>query len=79
MVKSSTWWTVRTTLTGSPASRTRVAARAAMQSWTCSRSKPAAAPINASARVSTFLHTRSSSVGAHGGAGTMVWGTSSAR
>ena len=32
VVKSSTWWTVRTTLTGTPSSRRRTAARAEMQS-----------------------------------------------
>ena len=52
VVKSSTWCTVRTTVTGAPASRTRAAARAAMQSWACRMSKRSASSASPPASVS---------------------------
>ena len=74
VVKSSTWWTVRTTRTRAPASRTRAAARAEMQSWVWNMSTSSAISREPVSRASIDANTRSSSVAAGGGAGTSVVG-----
>jgi hypothetical protein len=56
------WCTVRTTVAGLPASQTRTAARAAMQSWAWIASKRPASAASPPARVSMDANTRSSSV-----------------
>ncbi len=79
VVKSSTWWTVRTTGMPAPASRTRAAARAAMQSWAWKTSNRPASADRPASRASTDWNTRSSSVSAAAGAGTMVNGAATGR
>ncbi len=74
------WCTVRTTTTRRPSLRSRPAARAAMQSCACrmcglspsSRRSP-------SVSLSMEANTRSSSVGAHGGASMIVYGAATSR
>ena len=61
VVKSSTWWTVRTTVTGAPSSRSRAAARAEMQSWAWSTvAKSGPSRRRPSAMASSAANTRSS-------------------
>ncbi len=75
--KSSTWWTVRTTIgpaqapapAPAPASRIRAAARAEMQSWACSTGNRAATSASATSRASMLASTLASRPACGGGAG----------
>ena len=79
VVKSSTWCTVRTTRTRAPASRTRAAARAEMQSWVWKMSTSSAIFDSPASRSSIEANTRFSKVSAGGEAGTSEYGARTGR
>ena len=79
MVKSSTWCTVRTTRTRAPASRTRAAARAEMQSCVWRMSTSSAIFDSPASRSSIEANTRFSKVSAGGEVGTNEYGARTGR